>query len=110
MGLDDYRSIIRNAQPHISISFSALEDAGISKSDVDEIVLVGGSTRIPRVRALISEFFDGKEPSSSVNPDEAVVSVVKCRHHEQLGFAKRLLLLRHTALQSKEASWQEMTR
>mmetsp|Transcript_3712 Transcript_3712/g.8338 ORF Transcript_3712/g.8338 Transcript_3712/m.8338 type:complete len:698 (+) Transcript_3712:767-2860(+) len=50
----------------------ALEDAGISKSDVDEIVLVGGSTRIPRVRALITEFFDGKEPSTSVNPDEAV--------------------------------------
>lgn len=49
-----------------------LEDAGISKSQVDEIVLVGGSTRIPKVQQIISEFFDGKKPSTGVNPDEAV--------------------------------------
>lgn len=49
-----------------------LDDAGISKSKVDEIVLVGGSTRIPKVRELLKEFFDGKEPNSSINPDEAV--------------------------------------
>jgi len=49
-----------------------LEDADISKSEVDEIVLVGGSTRIPKVQQLISEYFNGKEPSKGINPDEAV--------------------------------------
>merc|ERR1712151_176357 len=42
------------------------------KSDIDEIVLVGGSTRIPKVQQLISEYFGGKEPSKGINPDEAV--------------------------------------
>jgi len=49
-----------------------LKDSGLSKSNVDEIVLVGGSTRIPRVQKLLSEFFNGKELSKSINPDEAV--------------------------------------
>jgi heat shock protein 5 len=49
-----------------------LEDADMAKSDVDEVVLVGGSTRIPKVQALLKDFFDGKEPSKGVNPDEAV--------------------------------------
>lgn len=49
-----------------------LEDADLSKSEVDEIVLVGGSTRIPKVQQLLKEYFDGKEPSRGVNPDEAV--------------------------------------
>ncbi|KAH8739831.1 hypothetical protein FG386_002050 [Cryptosporidium ryanae] len=49
-----------------------LEDAGIKKSEVDEIVLVGGSTRIPKIQSLIKEFFDGKEPNRGINPDEAV--------------------------------------
>jgi endoplasmic reticulum chaperone BiP len=50
----------------------AMADAGLAKSDIDEIVLVGGSTRIPKVRQLLKDYFDGKEPSSGVNPDEAV--------------------------------------
>merc|ERR1711881_396772 len=49
-----------------------LRDAGVSKSEVDEVVLVGGSTRIPKVQQLISEFFNGKELNKSINPDEAV--------------------------------------
>jgi len=49
-----------------------LKDAGVTKSEVDEIVLVGGSTRIPKIQSLISEFFNGKELSKGVNPDEAV--------------------------------------
>eukprot|EP00591_Stephanopyxis_turris_P017739 CAMPEP_0195538624 /NCGR_PEP_ID=MMETSP0794_2-20130614/49627_1 /TAXON_ID=515487 /ORGANISM="Stephanopyxis turris, Strain CCMP 815" /LENGTH=644 /DNA_ID=CAMNT_0040672623 /DNA_START=676 /DNA_END=2610 /DNA_ORIENTATION=- len=49
-----------------------LKDAGISKGDVDEIVMVGGSTRIPKVRSLVSDFLGGKEVSTSINPDEAV--------------------------------------
>jgi len=49
-----------------------LTDSGISKSQVHDVVLVGGSTRIPKVIQLITEFFNGKEPNRSINPDEAV--------------------------------------
>ena len=49
-----------------------LKDAKISKSGVDEVVLVGGSTRIPKVQKLLSDFFDGKQLEKSINPDEAV--------------------------------------
>jgi len=49
-----------------------LEDGGMKRSEVDEIVLVGGSTRIPKVQSLIKEFFNGKEPNRGINPDEAV--------------------------------------
>ena len=47
-------------------------DSKIDKSNVHEIVLVGGSTRIPRIQRLVSDFFNGKEPCKSINPDEAV--------------------------------------
>ena len=49
-----------------------MKDAKLSKNQIDEIVLVGGSTRIPKIQQLISDFFNGKEPSKSINPDEAV--------------------------------------
>tara|TARA_B110000858_G_scaffold188187_1_gene233402 strand:- start:746 stop:2653 length:1908 start_codon:yes stop_codon:yes gene_type:complete len=49
-----------------------LQDAGVSKSTVHEIVLVGGSTRIPKVQELLSSFFNGKELNKGINPDEAV--------------------------------------
>jgi heat shock protein 5 len=49
-----------------------LKDAKVSKSEIDDIVLVGGSTRIPKVVKLIEEFFDGKKASKGINPDEAV--------------------------------------
>ena len=49
-----------------------LRDAKIDKSSVHEIVLVGGSTRIPKVQKMVSDFFNGKEPNKSINPDEAV--------------------------------------
>ncbi|GLD97710.1 hypothetical protein PINS_up006400 [Pythium insidiosum] len=49
-----------------------LRDAKLSKSQVHEVVLVGGSTRIPKVQQLLSDFFNGKEPCKSINPDEAV--------------------------------------
>jgi endoplasmic reticulum chaperone BiP len=51
---------------------NVLTDAGLKKQDVDEIVLVGGSTRIPKVQELLKDFFNGKEPNRGVNPDEAV--------------------------------------
>ncbi|PUU73979.1 heat shock protein 70 family [Tuber borchii] len=49
-----------------------LKDAKVKKSEVDDIVLVGGSTRIPKVQALLEEFFGGKQASKGINPDEAV--------------------------------------
>ncbi|XP_062182127.1 heat shock 70 kDa protein BIP5-like [Phragmites australis] len=50
----------------------AMADAGLGKADIDEIVLVGGSTRIPKVQQLLKDYFNGKEPNKGVNPDEAV--------------------------------------
>ncbi|KAF8060359.1 BIP5 [Scenedesmus sp. PABB004] len=50
----------------------AMEDANMKKSEIDEIVLVGGSTRIPKVQALLREHFEGREPNKGINPDEAV--------------------------------------
>merc|ERR1712230_82957 len=49
-----------------------LRDSKMSKNQVHDVVLVGGSTRIPKVQTLLSDFFNGKEPSKSINPDEAV--------------------------------------
>jgi heat shock protein 1/8 len=49
-----------------------LNDSGLSKDQIHEVVLVGGSTRIPKVQQLIKDFFNGKEPNKSINPDEAV--------------------------------------
>jgi heat shock protein 5 len=49
-----------------------LADSKLKKQDIDEIILVGGSTRIPKVQQLIKEYFNGKEPNRGVNPDEAV--------------------------------------
>jgi len=51
---------------------TALDDANKKKTDIDEVVLVGGSTRIPKVQELIKEYFNGKEPNRYINPDEAV--------------------------------------
>merc|ERR1712217_718915 len=51
---------------------TVLKDSGLKKSEVDEVVLVGGSTRIPKVQKLVKDFFNGKEPNRGVNPDEAV--------------------------------------
>merc|ERR1712072_590293 len=49
-----------------------MSDAGMKKSEVDELVLVGGSTRIPKVQNLLKDYFNGKEPNKGINPDEAV--------------------------------------
>jgi heat shock protein 1/8 len=49
-----------------------LRDSKLSKSQVHEVVLVGGSTRIPKIQSMLSDFFNGKEPCKSINPDEAV--------------------------------------
>ena len=49
-----------------------MEDSGFKKSEIAEVVLVGGSTRIPKVQQLIKDYFNGKEPNKGINPDEAV--------------------------------------
>merc|ERR1711865_80233 len=49
-----------------------MSDAGLKKSEVDELVLVGGSTRIPKVKSLLKDYFNGKTPNTGINPDEAV--------------------------------------
>jgi molecular chaperone DnaK (HSP70) len=51
---------------------NVIQDSGLGRNEIDDIVLVGGSTRIPKVQQLVRDFFDGKEPSKSINPDEAV--------------------------------------
>jgi L1 cell adhesion molecule like protein len=51
---------------------SVLKDAKMSKSEINEVVLVGGSTRIPKIQSMVQEFFNGKEPNKGINPDEAV--------------------------------------
>jgi molecular chaperone DnaK (HSP70) len=53
-----------------------LKDSGMSKTSIDQVILVGGSTRIPKVQEMLSEYFGGKELNKSINPDEAVVSAI----------------------------------
>jgi len=65
LNMDLFRGTLKPVQ-------KVLDDADMQKKDVDEIVLVGGSTRIPKVQQLVKEFFNGKEPSRGINPDEAV--------------------------------------
>ena len=50
----------------------ALKDSKINKNDIDDIVLIGGSTRIPKIRQMLKDYFNSKEPKSDINPDEAV--------------------------------------
>ena len=61
--------LFRNSLEHVE---RALRDAKMAKGDIDEIVLVGGSSRIPKIQKMLSDFFNGKELNKSVNPDEAV--------------------------------------
>nr|MBS0038435.1 molecular chaperone DnaK [Saprospiraceae bacterium] len=75
----------------------ALKDAGISKSDIDEVILVGGSTRIPRIQAAVEEFF-GKAPNRSVNPDEVVAIGAAIQGGVLSGDVQDVLLLDVTPL------------
>jgi molecular chaperone DnaK len=75
----------------------ALSDAGIDRSKIDEVVLVGGSTRIPRVQAIVRDLF-GKEPHKGVNPDEVVAVGAGIQAGVLAGEVKDLLLLDVTPL------------
>jgi len=76
---------------------TALKDAGLSPKDIDEVVLVGGSTRIPRVQQLVKELF-GKEPNKTVNPDEVVAVGAAIQGGVLAGEVKDVLLLDVTPL------------
>lgn len=65
LNMDLFRSTMKPVQ-------KVMDDSDLSKSEIDEIVLVGGSTRIPKVQQLVKDYFNGKEPSRGINPDEAV--------------------------------------
>jgi len=75
----------------------AIQDAGISKSEIDEIVLVGGSTRIPAVQQLVKDY-TGKEPNQSVNPDEVVAVGAAVQAGVLAGEVKDIILLDVTPL------------
>ncbi len=75
----------------------ALKDAGLKPSDIDEVVLVGGSTRIPRIQEIVKEYF-GKEPHRGVNPDEVVAIGAAVQAGVLGGEVKDLLLLDVTPL------------
>nr|ACG60423.1 heat shock protein 70-2 [Tetranychus cinnabarinus] len=65
LNMDLFKSTLKPVQ-------KVLDDSDLQKKDIDEIVLVGGSTRIPKIQQLVKEFFNGKEPTRGINPDEAV--------------------------------------
>ncbi|MGB3495036.1 MAG: molecular chaperone DnaK [Elainellaceae cyanobacterium] len=76
----------------------ALKDCGLSSEEIDRIILVGGSTRIPAVQQAITEYFNGKTPDKSVNPDEAVALGAAIQAGVLGGEVKDLLLLDVTPL------------
>ena len=75
----------------------ALKDAGLQPSDIDEVLLVGGSTRIPKIQEIVKSFF-GKEPNRSVNPDEVVAIGASIQGGVLAGDVKDVLLLDVTPL------------
>ncbi|KAI5426521.1 holo-[acyl-carrier-protein] synthase [Lathyrus oleraceus] len=80
------------------ICSESMEDAGLQKNQIDEIILVGGSTRIPKVQQLVKDFFEGKEPNKGVNPAEAVDVLKVYPFHAtvttfQFGFASLVINL-----------------
>ncbi|MEZ5013221.1 MAG: molecular chaperone DnaK [Chitinophagales bacterium] len=75
----------------------ALKDAGYSKNDIDEVILVGGSTRIPKIQEVVEQFF-GKKPNRSVNPDEVVAVGAAIQGGVLTGEVKDVLLLDVTPL------------
>jgi molecular chaperone DnaK len=84
-------------QRSVNPSKQAMKDAGVDPKDIDEVVLVGGQTRMPRIQALVKELF-GKEPHKGVNPDEVVAVGAAVQAGVLAGDVKDLLLLDVTPL------------
>jgi molecular chaperone DnaK len=76
----------------------ALADAGLKPSDIDEVILVGGATRMPKVQETVKKYFDGKEPHKGVNPDEVVAIGAAIQGGVLRGDVKDVLLLDVTPL------------
>ncbi|MBF0694760.1 MAG: molecular chaperone DnaK [Flavobacterium sp.] len=87
-------SLVRRSMEPVA---KALKDAGLSKSDIDEVILVGGSTRIPKIQEEVEKFF-GKKPSKGVNPDEVVAIGAAIQGGVLSGDVKDVLLLDVTPL------------
>ena len=66
--------IFEKTLDHISY---ALNDADLERKDIDDIVLVGGSSKIPKIQQLLRKYFKGKEINKSMNPDESIASILK---------------------------------
>ncbi len=77
---------------------SALKDANLKPEQIDEVILVGGSTRVPKVQKLVKELFNGKEPNKSVNPDEVVAVGAAIQGAIAKGDVKDILVLDATPL------------
>ena len=76
---------------------AAIKDAGLSISDINEVILVGGSTRIPKVQEMVEKFF-GRKPNKGVNPDEVVAIGAAIQGGVLTGEVKDVLLLDVTPL------------
>lgn len=83
-GVDFYTKISRDKFEELNIDLfkgilqpveKALNDAGISQNNIDDVVLVGGSTRIPKIQSLLKNYFNGKDLNLSINSDEAVCMI-----------------------------------
>ena len=98
-GIDFYSSITRAQFEELNADLfrktmeaveKVMRHSGVAKSQIDEIVLVGGSTRIPKIQQLVSDCFGGKEPSKRVNPDEAVACGAAVQAAMLSGFTSEL--------------------
>lgn len=93
----------------IKVVEKTLHDAKRDKSQVDEIVLVGGSTRIPRLQRLLEDFFNGKQLNKSINPDQAVAYGAATQAailiHDKSGYVDDALLLDVVPLSLVCQSW-----
>ncbi|CAF4045478.1 unnamed protein product, partial [Rotaria sp. Silwood1] len=106
LNMDLFRSTMKPVQ-------KVLEDADLKKSGIAEVVLVGGSTRIPKVQQLVKEFFDGKEPSRDINPDEAVVLLdvnPLTLGIETVGGVMTKIIPRNTVIPTNEGTFQSVQR
>jgi len=89
------QDLVDETMEHIK---TAMKDADLSKSDIKEIIMVGGSTRVPLVQKKVSDYFDGKELNKSVNPDEVVAKGAAIQGGVLRGDVKDVLLLDVTPL------------
>ena len=88
-------SLVDETMDHIN---TAMKDADLSKGDIKEIIMVGGSTRVPMVQTRVSDYFDGKDLNKSVNPDEVVAAGAAIQGGVLRGDVKDVLLLDVTPL------------